>query len=59
LALLFDAPVSGYSFQVPVVDYAPGARGWIDGGAFGPEGGIIATIVVLAGTAVLGRRLKT
>ena len=59
LELLFDAPVSGYSFQVPVVDYAPGARGWIDGGAFGPEGGIIATIVVLAGTAVLGRRLKT
>jgi membrane protease YdiL (CAAX protease family) len=59
LALLFDAPVSGYTFQVPAVDYTPGPRPWVDGGAFGPEGGIVATIVVIAGTlALLGARFK-
>jgi hypothetical protein len=57
LALLFDAPVSGYRFQVPAVDYSPGTRAWVDGGAFGPEGGIVATIVLIAGTlAVIGSR---
>ena len=57
LALLFDAPVSGYRFQVPAVEYSPGARAWVDGGAFGPEGGIVATIALIAGTlAVIGRR---
>ncbi len=59
LAILFDAPVSGYGFQVPGVEYAPGPRPWVDGGAFGPEGGLVATLVVLAGTAALiGPRLK-
>ncbi len=53
LALLFDAPVSGYTFQVPVVEYTAGARAWVDGGAFGPEGGIVATIALLAGTFFL------
>lgn len=53
LALLFDAPVSGYTFQVPVVEYTPGVRAWVDGGAFGPEGGIVATIALVAGTLYL------
>jgi membrane protease YdiL (CAAX protease family) len=58
LALLFDAPVSGYRFQVPAVEYTPGTHAWVDGGAFGPEGGIVATIVLIAGTlAVIGARL--
>ena len=57
LALLFDAPVSGYRFQVPAVEYAAGQRPWVDGGAFGPEGGLVATIVLIAGTlAVVGSR---
>lgn len=57
LATLFDAPVSGYKFQVPAVEYLPGERTWVDGGAFGPEGGLVATIVIIAGTmAVLGSR---
>ena len=57
LALLFDAPVSGYRFQVPAVEYSPGRHAWVDGGAFGPEGGIVATIVLTAGTlAVIGSR---
>jgi membrane protease YdiL (CAAX protease family) len=59
LAILFDAPVSGYQFQVPVVEYTPGAHPWVDGGAFGPEGGIVTTIVLIAGTlAVIGARWR-
>jgi membrane protease YdiL (CAAX protease family) len=57
LALAFDAPVSGFTFQVPGVAYTPGAHPWVDGGPFGPEGGVVATIALIAGTAVLlGRR---
>src|SRR5438445_583297 len=59
LAILFDAPVSGYAFQVPVVEYTPGGHAWVDGGPFGPEGGIVTTIVLIAGTlAVIGARVK-
>ncbi len=59
LAILFDAPVSGLAFSVPVVEYAPGRHAWVDGGAFGPEGGIVTTIVLIAGTlAVIGARVK-
>jgi len=59
LAILFDAPVSGYTFQVPAVEYTPGRHAWIDGGPFGPEGGIVTTIVLIAGTlAVIGARVK-
>jgi membrane protease YdiL (CAAX protease family) len=62
LALGFRAPVSGYAFPVPAVAYRAGARGWIDGGAFGPEGGIVATLVMVAGTAAIvlwSRRART
>jgi len=59
LAILFDAPVSGYEFQVPVVEYTPGRHPWVDGGPFGPEAGIVTTIVLFAGTlAVIGTRWK-
>lgn len=53
LALAFDAPVSGYAFAVPGIDYRPGTHAWVDGGAFGPEGGVAATLVMLAGSAGL------
>jgi len=53
LALGFAAPVSGYAFPLPALEYRPGPHRWIDGGAFGPEGGIVATLVMLAGTAAL------
>jgi membrane protease YdiL (CAAX protease family) len=53
LAILFDAPVSGFAFHVPVVEYTPGRHAWVDGGAFGPEGGIVATVALLAGTFYL------
>jgi membrane protease YdiL (CAAX protease family) len=59
LAILFDAPVSGWAFQVPVVEYTPGRHAWVDGGAFGPEGGIVTTLVLTAGTlAVIGARWR-
>jgi membrane protease YdiL (CAAX protease family) len=58
LALAFDAPVSGQRLLVPAVEYTPGRHGWVDGGAFGPEGGIVASVVLVAGIAVLlGRRV--
>jgi len=53
LALGFAAPVSGYAFPLPALEYRPGPHAWIDGGAFGPEGGIVATLVMLGGTAAL------
>ncbi len=62
LALGFDAPVSGYAFGLPGIDYRPGARAWVDGGRFGPEGGVVATLVMLAGAAALAawtRRART
>jgi membrane protease YdiL (CAAX protease family) len=59
LGILFDAPVSGIEFQVPGVEYTPGRHVWVDGGLFGPEGGIVTTIVLIAGTlAVIGARWK-
>ena len=53
LALLYDAPVSGYNFAVPVVEYTPGNHAWIDGGAFGPEGGLVTTVVLIGGMLYL------
>jgi hypothetical protein len=53
LAVLFDAPVSGYDFNVPAVEYTPGNHPWVDGGAFGPEGGIVTTFVLVLGTLYL------
>jgi hypothetical protein len=55
LALGFEAPVSGFTTDLAFVSYAPGRTPWIDGGSFGPEGGIVATVVFVAGTALLWR----
>lgn len=59
LSLVFDAPVSGILFNMPGVEYTPGAHVWLDGGRFGPEGGVIGTLVFLLGSlVVLGRRIR-
>ena len=59
LAVLFDAPVSGQRFVLPAVEYQPGRHPWVDGGTFGPEGGLVATLVFVAGTlAVIGARWR-
>ncbi|MGH7699265.1 MAG: lysostaphin resistance A-like protein [Gemmatimonadales bacterium] len=59
LGLVFDAPVSGQRLMLPAVEYVPGKHAWIDGGAFGPAGGVVATVVLIAGTlAVIGKRVR-
>ena len=58
LGLGFEAPVSGFTFDLPWLDYAAGRHAWIDGGAFGPEGGVVATLVFSIGAvALLASRL--
>lgn len=46
------APVSGLPFDIPYIDYRMGSPVWLTGGAFGPEGGLLAT-ATLAATVVL------
>jgi membrane protease YdiL (CAAX protease family) len=52
------APVSGLPFTIPLIDYDPGAPAWLSGGAFGPEGGLLATAVLLLGCLLLGRAAR-
>jgi hypothetical protein len=53
-----DAPVSGLPMAIPFIDYDPGAPAWLSGGAFGPEGGVLATATLLAGCLYLGRAAR-
>jgi hypothetical protein len=50
------APVSGLPFPMPWLDYAPGSPWWLTGGSFGPEGGLLATLCLAAGAAMVARR---
>lgn len=43
-----DAPVSGLPSRLPFLDYSPGAPTWLTGGAFGPEGGLTASLALIA-----------
>ena len=49
------APVSGLPFDVPWLDYRPGTPSWLSGGPFGPEGGLIATTLLILATLVAAR----
>lgn len=53
-----DAPVSGLPFTIPLIDFNPGGEAWLTGGAFGPEGGLAATLVLGLGAAGLARYLR-
>jgi len=59
LGILADAPVSGVQFQMPVVEYASGGPEWFTGGSFGPEGGMVSTIAMMAALAWLLRNRET
>lgn len=48
-----DAPVSGLPFQIPWIDYLPGGPVWLTGGSFGPEGGLLASVAIVAMTAAI------
>jgi membrane protease YdiL (CAAX protease family) len=54
----FDAPVSGLPFPIPAINYFPGQPDWLTGGAFGPEGGALASIVLVATIALTYRMLN-
>lgn len=49
------APVSGLPFDIPYIDYRMGSPAWLTGGAFGPEGGLIATGVLAAAAVLVAR----
>jgi hypothetical protein len=49
------APVSGLPFAVPWLDYRTGQPGWLSGGSFGPEGGLLATLALAVATVVAVR----
>ncbi len=56
LGLGFAAPVSGVALPGAALAYVPGPRPWMDGGLFGPEGGLAGTLAMAAGlVALLGR----
>lgn len=52
LGPVFGFPVSGI-IERSVLITITGRPDWLTGGAFGPEGGLLATVVLIAGTAVL------
>jgi membrane protease YdiL (CAAX protease family) len=48
LGIVADAPVSGVDFDMPIVEFSTGGRAWLTGGSFGPEGGLVSTIAMIA-----------
>jgi membrane protease YdiL (CAAX protease family) len=50
-----DAPVSGLPIRLPLVDYEPGGPAWLTGGAFGPEGGLAASLAITGAIAMAVR----
>jgi membrane protease YdiL (CAAX protease family) len=51
-----DAPVSGLALKIPFIDYNPGQPAWLTGGSFGPEGGVLATLVLGGATILVAKR---
>ncbi len=49
------APVSGLPLAIPVLEYHPGGPVWLSGGAFGPEGGILASVATIGAIILVSR----
>ena len=49
------APVSGLPLSMPLLEYHPGGPAWVSGGAFGPEGGILASVAMMGATVIASR----
>jgi membrane protease YdiL (CAAX protease family) len=51
---LFDLPVSGLELiDTPMLEPSMGGAHWLGGGSFGPEGSVVATVVLVVATLVL------
>ncbi len=48
LGIVVDAPVSGVDLEMPMIEFSTGGPGWFTGGNFGPEGGLVSTIAMIA-----------
>ena len=44
--------MSGLPLAIPVLEYSPGGPAWVSGGAFGPEGGVLASVAMIGAIAV-------
>jgi CAAX protease family protein len=58
MAALFHAPVSGIAFDAPGYRYVDAGPDWATGGAWGPEGGIPAGLVMIVGVGLLLKRSR-
>ncbi len=52
-----DAPVSGIALELPLLGFRTGGPSWVTGGAFGPEGGLGATVAMGLALFWLTRRV--
>ena len=55
LGPVLEFPVSGYSFGAAGVIASPSRMAWLSGGAYGPEGGLVLTLVVAVAILLLIR----
>jgi membrane protease YdiL (CAAX protease family) len=55
MSALLDFPVSGAQFDTPLYSARELGADWWTGGAFGPEAGLAATLVIVTGTAWMMR----
>jgi uncharacterized protein len=61
MASMLDFPVSGLGFDTPLYSGVATGPDWWTGGAFGPEAGVVGTIVAIGGSIwiVASRRIRS
>ena len=55
LGYVFGFPVSGLRISGSLLQAEPSGPGWVTGGAYGPEGGVLCGAVLALGTLLLAR----